>query len=158
MATFASILTATLLLATGPSLLSQPGVQEVEAAVSVQRQQSQPYSLIQQLRPDTWQVDQTLVDIYTTDLQAAGVLAMATLHRDAFGAVDGFVLLQVVDGSPLHQAGFRTGDVVHSVEDKPVGGPVRALLVMRELRHAQAVDVQLSRAGKRLEQHYVVPR
>lgn len=156
MIAFASILTALLLLAPSPE--SQAEVSQIEAAVTVQRQQSQPYSLIQQVRQDTWQVDHSLVDIYTSDLQAAGVLALASIHRDLRGDVDGFVLVQVVEGSPLHQAGFRTGDVVHSIEDRPLGGPIRGLMVMRELRDAEAVDVQLTRAGKPLELHYLVPR
>lgn len=156
MIAFASILTAALLLAPSPE--QQPEVSQIEASVTVQRQQSQPYSLIQQVRQDTWKVDHSLVDIYTSDLQAAGVLAMASVHRDHSGDVDGFVLVQVVDGSPLHQAGLRSGDVVHSVEDRPLGGPIRGLMVMRELRNAEDVHVQLTRAGKLLELHYLVPR
>lgn len=149
--TLASLLTATLLALT-------PSAGAVSSAVPVYSSQSEPYALISQVDQATWAVDATLVEIYTSDLKAAGVLARAVPHRDADGQRDGFLLLEVVQGSPLHQAGFRLGDVVHSVDNRRLGGPVRALLVMHELRGADAVDVKITREGRTLELHYVVRR
>ncbi len=150
MPTLASLLTTTILSVTSLSWA-------VSSAAPVCKQ-SEAYALIQRVDPGTWSVDVTLVEVYTSDLQAAGVLAHAIPHRNAKGQRDGVLLLDVREGSPLHQAGFHRGDVVHSVDGRRLSGPVRVLRMMHDLRGADEVAVRISRDGQTLDQHYVVDR
>lgn len=96
---------------------------------------------------DKYNVDRDLVDAYTSDLKTAAKLAWVGWHRDGDGDIDGFRVKKIRCGSVLHQAGFRNGDVIHTVNGKPVTSIPQALSAYRKLRKKRSLTVEVERKG-----------
>ena len=90
-------------------------------------------------------VEKALVDTYANDLGAASTLAWATWHEDASGETDGFRVRRIQCGSPLHEAGFRNGDVVHSVNGREITTIPDALVAYRKVKRRDTLKVELTR-------------
>lgn len=103
---------------------------------------------IKQLDDGRYQIEQSLVDKYTDDLKAAERLAYVSWHRGADGEIDGFKVTKLRCGGVLHQAGFRNGDVVTSVNGKEVTTILDALSAYRKLRNKRTLRVELLRKGQ----------
>ena len=103
---------------------------------------------------DQFSVKRDLIDRYTGDLEAAAKLAWVGWHRDPRGDIDGFKVKRIQCGSVLHQAGFRNGDVVRTVNGKPVTTIPQALIAYRKLRKKRQLKVELDRGGDRRELRY----
>lgn len=93
----------------------------------------EPVSGISETGAWRYDVERDLLDNYTGNLRQASTLALTSWHRSD-GEIDGFRVKKVRCGSPLHQLGFRNGDVVHSVNGKPVTSTTQALMAFRKLR------------------------
>ena len=93
----------------------------------------------------TWSYDvqRELVSSYTHNLRQASRLAATSWHRTQ-GQVDGFRVKRVRCGSPLHQLGFRNGDVILSVNGRPVTSTVQALSAFRRLRRNDVLTVKVT--------------
>jgi hypothetical protein len=113
-----------------------------------------PDPRIDQLEDDRFAIDRDLVDAYTADLKSASRLAWVGWHRDASGEIDGFRVKQIRCGSVLHQAGFRNGDVIKSVNGKPVTTIPQALSAYRKLRKRRTLDIELDRRGEARKHRY----
>lgn len=103
---------------------------------------------------DKYSIDRDLVDAYTSDLKKAAKLAWVGWHRDAEGEIDGFRVKKIRCGSVLHQAGFRNGDVITSVNGKPVTSIPQALSAYRKLRRKRILNVELNRKGEARKLRY----
>lgn len=90
-----------------------------------------------------YDVDRSLVDYYTSHPRESEALATTAWHKRN-GEIDGFRVKKVRCGSPLHQLGFRNGDVVHSVDGKPVTSLTQALRAFRKLRRNDTLSVKVT--------------
>ncbi len=103
---------------------------------------------------DRFSVDRDLVDTYTSNLKTASKLAWVGWHRDDEGEIDGFRVKKIRCGSVLHQAGFRNGDVIHTVNGKPVTSIPQALSAYRKLRKKRILNVEVERKGATRKMRY----
>lgn len=103
---------------------------------------------------DRFSVDRDLVDAYTSNLKTASKLAWVGWHRDDEGEIDGFRVKKIRCGSVLHQAGFRNGDVIHTVNGKPVTSIPQALSAYRKLRKKRILNVEVERKGATRKMRY----
>ncbi|MEL6344569.1 MAG: PDZ domain-containing protein [Myxococcota bacterium] len=99
---------------------------------------------IQAMGGDRYTVERDLVDYYSRDLKEAARLAYVHWHRQD-GEIVGFRVRRIRCGSVLHQAGFRNGDVIHSINGKPVTSIPQALMAYRKLRRKKRLQVDVTR-------------
>ncbi len=103
----------------------------------------EPVSGISETGPYRYDVERELLDHYTGNLREAEKLAATSWHKQD-GEIDGFRVKKVRCGSPLHQLGFRNGDVIHSVNGKPVTTTTQALLAFRKVRKHDRLVFQVT--------------
>jgi general secretion pathway protein C len=63
------------------------------------------------------------------------------------GKTDGFSISQVAPGSVFDQLGLRDGDLVTSIDGKPVTNPMQAMGLMQSMRTQSTLDLTISRGG-----------
>lgn len=99
---------------------------------------------ITELEPNRYMVDRALIDHYTGDMQEAMSLASVYWYREE-GEIVGFKVRRIKCGSVLHQAGFRNGDIIRSINGRQVTTIPQALLAYRKLRRKRKLEVVLTR-------------
>jgi hypothetical protein len=98
---------------------------------------------------DSYSLESEVVDEYTGSLRSAKTLVRGMgWSYDNDGDKDGFQLFGVRCGSPLHQAGLRSKDVIHSINGKQIRSEVQAMAAWKLLRNKKKVNVVFSRKGK----------
>jgi len=105
--------------------------------------------LIERVSKGHFAVDRELVQSYARSLSRLNELGWSRPHEGPDGRNDGMLVGGVRCGSDLHQAGLRSGDVVHTVNGRPVKSFPQALLVYRKVRNDPTVRVELTRRGER---------
>ena len=105
----------------------------------------EPTGQITETSTDVYEVEKALIDGYVDDLDSAARLAWTGWHTDPEGDVDGFVVKRIRCGSPLHEAGFRNGDVVHEVNGRTIDSIPSALRAYRRLKRKDVLKVDLTR-------------
>lgn len=93
-------------------------------------------------------VDRDLVKSYAKKPATLGKLGWASVHQGDDGKADGFKIGGLKCGNDLHQAGFRNGDVVHSVNGKPVTSIPEALWVYATQKGKEDFRIRITRKGK----------
>jgi general secretion pathway protein C len=63
------------------------------------------------------------------------------------GKIDGFRILDVVDGSLFTKLGIKNGDIIKSVDGDPVDSPAKAMDLYNSLRNKQQVQISMDRNG-----------
>ena len=81
-------------------------------------------------------------------------LGHASWHRDDEGEIVGFKVRRIRCGSPLHQAGFRNGDIIHTVNGSSPRTVVQAITLWLKMRKKTFVRVVLTRNGEQLKFRY----
>ena len=104
-----------------------------------------PSGQISETSTNSYDVEKVLIDSYVDDLTKASTLAWTTWHTDAEGEVDGFTVKRIRCGSPLHEAGFRNGDVVHEVNGREIDSIPAAMRAYRRLKRKDTLKVDLTR-------------
>ncbi len=99
---------------------------------------------ITQLGPDHYQIERELIDYYASDMHEAMTLASVYWYREE-GEIVGFKVRRIKCGSVLHQAGFRNGDVIRSINGREVTTIPQALAAYRKLRRKRKLEVVLTR-------------
>jgi len=109
---------------------------------------------ILQLGPREWQINASLRDFYATDFSEVKTLARPRAHKNAGGVIDGYSMRLERYGL-AHQAGFRNGDVVHSINGVSLGSWTSVLAAYKDLRRKDQFRVDLTRRnGKRMKLVY----
>jgi hypothetical protein len=107
-----------------------------------------PDERITKLSKGSYTLESELVDQYTGSLNSAKSLVRGMgWSYDEDGDKDGFQLFGVRCGSPLHQAGLRSKDVIHSINGKQIRSEVQAIAAWKVLRNKKNVKVMYSRKG-----------
>ncbi|HCH65166.1 MAG: hypothetical protein CL927_01570 [Deltaproteobacteria bacterium] len=101
-----------------------------------------------------WEIDRSLVDHYARNLDEANRLAYVSWARDEEGQVIGFKVKRVRCGSPLHEAGFQSGDVVTQINGRKVRTVPQALAAYVALRIKRKLHIRGIRSGQRLDLRY----
>ncbi|MCP4808035.1 MAG: PDZ domain-containing protein [Proteobacteria bacterium] len=115
----------------------------------------EPTGLIEDKGGGEYGVSKDLVDTYANDLGAASTLAWASWHEDDAGETDGFRVRRIRCGSPLHEAGFRNGDVVHSVNGKEITTIPDAMFAYQKVKRRDSLKVAITRKdGSRQKLRY----
>ncbi len=63
------------------------------------------------------------------------------------GKTDGFSISQVAPGSVFDQLGLQNGDLVTSIDGKPVTNPMQAMGLMQAMKTQSALDLTVNRGG-----------
>lgn len=108
-----------------------------------------PDPLIRSTGPDRWTVRPGVVQRYTRDWSNLDQLGWSEPHDGPDGRGDGLQIGGIRCGSDVWDAGFRSGDVIHSVNGKAVKTIPQALLVYAAIHGADAFRVEITRAGAR---------
>lgn len=103
---------------------------------------------IDMVAPDEYQVARQVVDEYANLRHARDLVGWVARHRNASGSMDGVQVGGIACGSPLHLAGIRNGDVVHTINGIEITGIPSALAAYHRLRTADVLDVSLTRHGR----------
>lgn len=109
---------------------------------------------IEMLAPYDFQVERQLLDEYAHLRRARELVGWVGRHRDTSGVPDGVQVGGIPCGSPLHLAGIRNGDIVHTINGVPITGIPSALAAYRKLRRADVLDVSLTRHGRPVHMTY----
>ena len=72
---------------------------------------------------------------------------MRALPHFVNGKTDGFSISQVAPGSVFDQLGLQNGDLVTSIDGKPVTNPMRAMGLMQAMKTQSALDLTINRGG-----------
>jgi hypothetical protein len=103
---------------------------------------------VEVLGEDRFVVDRAIIDYYASHLKEASRLARIDWARDADGKVVGFKVIRIACGSVLHEAGFKNGDVILSINGRKVRSIPGALMAYRELRKKRRLQVEIERKGE----------
>ncbi len=101
-------------------------------------------------------IDRALFDSSIQDIDALSKMARATPHRDASGNVDGFRLSAVRRNNLLYNLGIRSGDVVHSVNGRPLTSVSDAMGAMQSLQRDASFSFEISRRNQKMTMNYRV--
>lgn len=109
-----------------------------------------PVEEITQLGPTKWRVERSLIDWYAVHLRELEKQAGVAVHKGDNGKRDG-ARLYLPRCSVLRQAGFRGGDVVHSVNGHKVSTIAKGVKTYAKVRNSAKLTVELTRKnGKQL--------
>ena len=78
-------------------------------------------------------------------------MGRALLHRDPAGDFDGYRLSAIRRGSLADRYGFENGDVVHSIDGRPLTSMQEAMAAYGALSDRDQVTVELTRDGNPVE-------
>jgi general secretion pathway protein C len=73
--------------------------------------------------------------------------AVPNLVPGGNGKIDGFRILDVVEGSLYTKLGIKTGDIIKGVDGEPVDSPAKAMELYNSLRSKAQVQLTLDRNG-----------
>jgi len=104
----------------------------------------------------SYDVEKALMKEYMGNLSKAAKLAVVGWAEDDSGQVIGFKLRRVRRCSPLHQAGFRSGDVITSINGREITNMSQALGAWNRLKKKKKLDVQMKRKGAQRRMIYRV--
>ncbi len=116
----------------------------------------EPLDGIRELGQQRWEVERSLVRTYSRDIGRLYSLGAAHRHTGADGAPDGYRLTKVGCASPLHAAGLKRGDVLHSVNGQPVTTSAEVVKAYAKHRKARRLEVEITRRGRPMTLHYEV--
>ena len=93
---------------------------------------------------------------YVADVNEAQRLASVSWAHDEAGTIIGFKVRRVKSCSPLHQAGIRSGDVITSINGKPITTVPQAWAAWNRLKSKKNIEVHLERKGAPKTMRYSV--
>ena len=98
------------------------------------------------------------LDKYISDMDAisSGKHGRARPHRDENGNVDGFRLSGIRRNSLGSKLGIKTGDVVHSVNGKPLTNVKEAMDAFSTLQNDSSFSFEITRRGQKQTMEYSV--
>lgn len=116
----------------------------------------EPTGMVERVAADRYEVQQALMDKYVKDLDEASKLAIVAWARDEAGTIIGFKVRRIRCGSPLHEAGFRNGDVVLAVNGRTIDNIPEAVKAYMKLRRKDTFRVEVQRGAQRVKLNYTL--
>jgi type II secretory pathway component PulC len=97
-----------------------------------------------------------MIDRYMGNMDALSKLARARPHNDESGNADGYRLSGVRRNEELYQLGIRSGDVIHSVNGKPLTDMTGAMSALQQLQSGSDFQFEITRRGAKQTMSYRV--
>lgn len=117
-----------------------------------------PDPRIRPLGDGTVEVDREVFDYYEKHLQEMDALARALPNFDDKGKPDGFRITGMRCGNPLLQAGYKNGDIIHTVNAKKVNSIPQAAKTWVQLRDEEHLSVRITRKEQEMTLEFDVVR
>ncbi len=111
---------------------------------------------VSELGEGKYEVDRALIDKYTSDLESLSKMARAIPHRGTDGEIDGYRLSGIRRNSLASQLGIRNGDVIHTVNGKPLASMQEAMAAYQELQTGSSFNFEVTRRGAKQTLEYTV--
>ncbi len=105
--------------------------------------------------PYDYQIDRGMLDEQLQDLSKLGSQArVVPNYRN--GKYEGFKLVGVRPGSLYRSIGVRSGDVIKSVNGKPIDSPNKALELFEQLKKSSNIQLEIERRGQPKQLNYAI--
>lgn len=105
--------------------------------------------------PYDYELDKGMLDQQLQDLSALGTQArVVPNYRN--GKYEGFKLVGVRPGSLYRSIGIRSGDVIKSINGRPIDSPNKALELFDQLKSSSALNVEIERRGQPKQLNYSI--
>lgn len=101
-----------------------------------------------------WQVERALVQYYARHLGALNDLGYVVAHEDDQGRSEGLRVGGLRCNNVVQQAGIKNGDIVHSVNGRPVKSLAQAIWLYTTMKGKDEVVVEVLRKGVKREHRY----
>lgn len=126
---------------------AEPGGGEAAGASAGESAGSAPRAPLEVRRIDDTHVEVDAAGVAALDLSAEAS-SVRIVPAFADGRATGFKLFGLRSGSLLSRLGFKNGDVVHSVNGRPLTSPDRALEAYEALKTERRFVVEITRGGQ----------
>lgn len=110
---------------------------------------------INQTGENSFEVDRSLLEKYMGDPSLLAGLGAARPHRSD-GEVDGYRLYRIRRDSIGSALGLKNGDVVHSVNGRPLSNMSEAMQAFQELQSSGSFQFEVTRRGQKQTMDYSV--
>jgi general secretion pathway protein C len=105
--------------------------------------------------PYDYQIDRGMLDEQLKDLSELGRQArVVPNYRN--GKYEGFKLVGVRPGSLYRSIGVRSGDVIKSINGKPIDSPNKALDLFEQLKNSSSINLEIERRGQPKQLNYSI--
>lgn len=115
---------------------------------------SEPHPNIRTGKDGVMEIDRSLVDEYTRNLESFMRLGYSRPYDE--NGVKGWYISGFPCTSPVQKAGFRRGDVLLRVNGKPTRSWVGVFLLYQKLKNKDEFEIELMRKGQPLTLHFRV--
>ncbi len=109
--------------------------------------EADPNTLVTKTAGNRYTVDRAILKPYTRSWSALNDLGWSRQHDGADGRSDGMQIGGISCGNDLHDSGFRSGDVIHSVNGIAVRSIPEALMVYGRVKKDETLTVRITRRG-----------
>jgi type II secretion system protein C len=101
-------------------------------------------------------LDRETIDKYLSDMDALSRMGRALLHRGSDGEFDGYRLSAIRRNTLADKLGIRNGDVIHSVNGKPLNSVQAAMEAYQTINNENQFNFEVTRRGERTQLDYEI--
>ena len=101
-------------------------------------------------------IDRETIDKYLNDMDALSRMGRALLHRGSDGEFDGYRLSAIRRNTLADKLGIRNGDVIHSVNGKPLNSVQAAMEAYQTINNENQFNFEVTRRGERTQLDYEI--
>ncbi len=111
---------------------------------------------IEKVGENKFVVSRDLLDKYINDIESISRMGRALLHRGPDGEFDGYRLSAIRRNTLADKLGIRNGDVVHSVNGKPLNSVQSAMEAYQTMTNDSNFSFEVTRRGQKVDLDYTV--
>ena len=111
---------------------------------------------IEKVGENKFVVSRDLIDKYINDIESISRMGRALLHRGPDGEFDGYRLSAIRRNTIADKLGIRNGDVIHSVNGKPLNSVQSAMEAYQTMMSENNFSFEVTRRGQKTQLDYEV--
>lgn len=111
---------------------------------------------VEKLGENEFAIDSDVLDKHLSDLEGLSKMGRALLHRGPDGEFDGYRLSAIRRNTIADKLGIRNGDIVHSVNGKPLNSMTSAMDAYNTLQNEKGFTFEVTRRGQKMTMKYQV--